>query len=114
VAGTAYASSDSIPDQVVTVNLKTGKTTPFIHGLQTAKGLVYLDASGNEPVLGTGPAATSTTGGDVSTPLHPTAATITKPGSDSDTLAIVLGAVAVVLAAGVGCVSLRRRRPGAG
>jgi amino acid transporter len=66
VAGTAYASSDSIPDQVVTVNLKTGKTTPFIHNLQTAKGLVYLDASGNEPVLGTGPAATSTTGGDAS------------------------------------------------
>jgi hypothetical protein len=113
VAGTAYASSDSIPDQVVTVNLKTGKTTPFIHNLQTAKGLVYLDGSGNEPVLSTGPAAASTTGADASATGRPAAAAITKPGSDSDTLALVLAIVALVLAAGAGAFGLMRRRPGA-
>ena len=57
VAGTALASSDSIPDQVDTVNLRNGKLTPFIRNLQTAKGLVYLDASGAEPSLAVGPQA---------------------------------------------------------
>lgn len=112
MAGTAYASSDSIPDQVVTVNLKTGKTTPFVHNVQTARGLVYLDPSGNEPVLATGQPAASTMAGLSATTSHPTAASISRPSSDRDTPAIVLAAVAIVLAAGAGTFSLMRRRPG--
>ena len=45
------ASNDSLSDQVVEVNLNTGALTPFIHGLNTTKGLVYLDPSGTSAAL---------------------------------------------------------------
>ncbi|MGI9184158.1 MAG: hypothetical protein ACR2GZ_04205, partial [Solirubrobacteraceae bacterium] len=54
VAGTALASNHSIPNQVVTINLANGKLKPFVQNLQTAKGLVYLDQAGAEPVLSLG------------------------------------------------------------
>ncbi len=103
VPGVAYASSDSLPDQVMTVNLTSGKLTPFIRHLQTAKGLVYLDASGSEPVLPLSQYASSS----------PTAATpaesVTSPSSDGDGLPIALAIVALVLAVGLGGFSLMRR-----
>jgi len=110
VAGTAYAANDSIPDQVVTVNLKTGKTTPFIRNLQTAKGLVYLDASGSEPVLSLGHASgTATAGGSSSAPAPPTPAASVTKSTDSDALPLVLAIVALVLTAGFAAYSLTRR-----
>lgn len=112
VAGTAFASNDSIPDEVVTINLANGKLTPFVRHLQTAKGLVYLDAAGSEPVLPLG------AGGAAATPASSSAATssaanpkgpvVTKAATDSDTLAIVLGIVALLLALGAGAFGLRR------
>ena len=106
VAGVAYASSDSIPDQVVTVNVTTGKTTPFIRNLQTAKGLVYLDASGSEPVL-----PLSQSSGTATAAGSSPAASVTKQSSDTDALPIVLAILALVLAAGFAAYSLMRRRP---
>lgn len=117
VAGTALASSDSIPDQVDTVNLRNGKLTPFIRNLQTAKGLVYLDASGAEPSLAVGPQAAAgasaapagaRSGGSQSTT---TAAVKTKAAADSDTLSTVLSIVAIVLALAGGAYAVSRRRP---
>jgi hypothetical protein len=98
VAGVAYASSDSIPDQLVTVNVTTGSTTPFVRHLQTAKGLVYLDTSGSEPVLSLG-------GAGAAAP----AASFAKASSDGDALPIVLAIVALVLAVSFGGWSLIRR-----
>jgi MFS family permease len=107
VAGVAYASSDSIPDQLVTVNVTTGGVTPFVRHLQTAKGLVYLDASGSEPVLSLGQSSggAAAAGGSAAIP----AASVTKQSSDGDALPIVLAIVALVLAAGFGAYSLTRR-----
>jgi hypothetical protein len=51
VAGTAYASNDSMSDQVDTVNLTNGKLTPFIRNLLTSKGLVFVNATGSVPAL---------------------------------------------------------------
>jgi hypothetical protein len=111
VAGTAYASNDSVPDQVVTVDLKTGKTTPLVRGLQTAKGLVYLDASGSEPVLSltqsSGGAAAA--GGSAGGPTSTQAASVTNKNSDSDALPLVLAIIALLLAAGFGGYTLTRR-----
>lgn len=110
VAGTLYAANDSIPDQVVTVNLTTGKTTPFIRNLQTAKGLVYLDASGSEPVLSLGHAsATATTGGSPPASAPPTPAASVSKSSDSDALPLVLAILALVLTAGFAAYSMTRR-----
>ena len=39
VKGAAYAANDGVSDQVVTVNLTTGKTTPIVKGLGASKGL---------------------------------------------------------------------------
>jgi hypothetical protein len=107
VAGVAYASSDSIPDQLVTVNVTTGGVTPFVRHLQTAKGLVYLDASGSEPVLSLGQSSGGAAGAGGSAAIP--AASVTKPSSDGDALPIVLAIVALVLAAGFGAYSLTRR-----
>jgi hypothetical protein len=101
VAGVAYASSDSIPDQLVTVNVTTGSTTPFVRHLQTAKGLVYLDASGSEPVL----SLAQSSGAGAAAP----AASVAQASSDGDALPIVLAIVALVLAVGFGGWSLMRR-----
>jgi hypothetical protein len=68
--------------------------TPFIHGLQTAKGLVYLSAAGSEPVLSLG----LPTGAATSASSSP-AASGTNKSSDSDALPIVLAIIALVLAA---------------
>lgn len=114
VAGTAFGSNDSIPAQVVTINLTTGKLTPFVQSLQTAKGLVYLDASGSEPVLAlggggasSGAAASARAGARASSD-----AAVTRSGGGSDALATVLAIVALVLALGFGAYSVvTRRRP---
>ena len=109
VAGAAYASNDSLGTEVDTVNLATGKTKPFIRNLLTAKGLVYLDASGAEPALPLGGATTAAS--TPSSPQTPTSvAAVTKSSTDSDALSIVLAIVALVLALGFGAFSLARRR----
>jgi hypothetical protein len=105
VAGTAYASSDSIPDQVVSVNLRNGKLTPFVRHLQTAKGLVYVDSTGSVPAL---PLAQSSPAGGANSNGTPAAA-VTNQSSDSDTLPIVLASVALALAVLFALYSLMRR-----
>jgi hypothetical protein len=107
VSGVAYASNDSLPDQVSTVNLANGKTTPFVRHLQTAKGLVYVDANGTVPALPL--AQVSSTGTAASPSASPTPVATTSPSSDSDTLAIVLAIAALVLAIGFGGYSLAKR-----
>jgi hypothetical protein len=111
VAGTAYASNDSIPDQVVMVDLANGKLTPFIHGLQTAKGLVYVDAGGGVPALPLGASSATGTGSSAPASAAASAASSTKEPSDGDTLPIVLAGVAIALAALFGIYVLTRRRP---
>ncbi len=48
---TVLASNDTIADQVVTVNLTTGKLTPFVRHLTLTTGLVYLDPTGTQTEL---------------------------------------------------------------
>ena len=120
VAGTAFASNDSIPNQVVTVDLRNGKLKPFVQNLQTAKGLVYLDASGAEPSLPVGPQPSASVAAP-STPVAasqtktaggaPKPATVVKASADSDALSTVLAVVAIVLALGLGGYSISRARP---
>lgn len=108
VPGVPYASNDSLGTEVDTVNLLTGKTTPFVRHLLTAKGLVYLDAAGSEPILTLGgPGATAT-----SSAPGPGSASAPVPASirsDSDGLPIVLAILALVAALGVGALGLIRR-----
>ncbi|HWF51292.1 MAG TPA: hypothetical protein VG294_11695 [Solirubrobacteraceae bacterium] len=111
VPGVAYASSDSIPDEVVTVNLASGKITPFIRHLQTAKGLVYLDASGSVPVLPLSSYGASATPVSNSSGGATPTASVTNQSTDGDGLPIALAIVAIVLAVGFGAYSLRRRSP---
>lgn len=87
VPGTALASNDGQGDQVATVNLTTGTLTPFVQGLNTTKGLVYLEPSGSEAKL----------------------ALASSSSGDSNTLTIVLIVVgALLLVGGVGFVLWRR------
>jgi hypothetical protein len=103
-AGVPYASNDSLGTEVDTVNLKTGKLTPFIRRLIIAKGLVYLDASGAEPALAlSGAHAATSVPAASSTPIVPSAK------SDSDALPVVLGIVAIALALGFGGLAMIRR-----
>lgn len=93
VPGAAYASNDTVGSEVDVVNLTTGKLTPFIKHPQTAKGLVYLDASGNAPLLSlSGASAAAATPGSTAP-----AAAVVNPKSDSDTASIVLSIIALVL-----------------
>lgn len=112
VAGAAFGANDSIPNQVVTINLANGKLTPFVQNLQTAKGLVYLDAAGAEPSLALGSSSTATpvaTAPGKSSVAAP-ATTKTSGGSDT-TLPTILAIVALVIALGAGALVLNRRRP---
>jgi hypothetical protein len=111
VAGTAYAASDSIPDQVVTVALANGKLTPFVRHLQTAKGLVYVDAGGGVSALPLAASSATGTGSSAPATAAALAAASTKEPSDGDTLPIVLAGVAIALAALFGIYALTRRRP---
>jgi hypothetical protein len=117
VAGTAFASSDSIPDQVDTVNVRNGKLTPFVRNLQTAKGLVYLDAAGSEPSLAVGPPATAAAATppagapSTSSTTATTGAIAAKATTDSDTLSTVLSIAAIVLVLAGGAYAVSRRRP---
>ena len=118
VAGTALACNDSIPNQVVTVNLTNGKLKPFVQNLQTAKGLVYLDASGAEPVLPLGSqgaaagganGASAAAGASASSASSATPVKAAKITGESDTLVLVLAIVAIALALGFGGFSLASR-----
>src|SRR6202043_4056200 len=40
------AANDGVGSQVVSVDLANAKLPPFVQGLQTSKGLVYVDPSG--------------------------------------------------------------------
>lgn len=123
VAGTAFGSNDSIPNQVVTINLASGKLTPFVQNLQTAKGLVYLDASGSEPSLPVGSASATTPGGSAAAPAGSSASgspagssasgtsvKAARVSGESDTLVTVLAVVAILLALGIGVSTLMTRR----
>lgn len=105
VPGVLYASNDSLGTEVDTVNLTTGKTTPFVRNLLTAKGLVYLDAAGSEPVLSLGGSGAAANSSGSSAPV---AASI-KRGGDGDGLPITLAVIALVAALGLGALGLTRR-----
>jgi hypothetical protein len=100
---TVLASNDGVPDEVVTVNLSNGKLTPFIRGLQTSKGLVYLDPSGTPTALALNGATTA-----------PTGATTTKKSSSGLStgwvIVIIVGGLALL--AGAGFLLTRRRAAG--
>jgi hypothetical protein len=102
IPGVAYASNDGLPNQVVTVNLTTGALTPFVTNLKLAKGLVYVDPTGLETPLATGPLASASATGTTAV------ASATK---DDDTLTTVLAIVALVLAMAAGGYALARRAP---
>ncbi len=111
MAGTAFGANDSIPNQVVTINLRNGKLTPFVQNLQTAKGLVYLDAAGSEPALALGSSSAATpVAAAQDKPSVAAPATKTSGGSDT-TLPTVLAIAALVIALGAGALVLNRRRP---
>lgn len=105
--GVPYGSNDSLGTEVDTASLTIGETTPFVKHLLTAKGLVYLDATGAEPVL---PLSSAAGAVKVANPVAATPiAAATKSASDSDALPVVLAIVALVLALGVGGLSLGPR-----
>jgi hypothetical protein len=114
VSGTAFGSNDSIPNQVVTINLADGKLTPFVQNLQTAKGLVYLDAAGAEPALTLGSSGAGVgAGGSARLAAGSTAAasSTVKASSDSgDTVTTVLAIVALIAALGLGVLMMARSR----
>lgn len=110
MAGTAFASHDSIPNQVVRVDLANGRLQPFVQNLQTAKGLLYLDAAGAEPAL---PLASAANGAanPSGAGASPAAVAPGHAGADGDAVPIVLAGLALVIALGGGAIALSRRRP---
>jgi hypothetical protein len=97
VKNTVLASNDGIGEQVVTVNLNNGNLTPFVQHLNTAKGLVYVDASGSPTQLTlNGESAAAVVG-----------KTSSSKGSSNTGLIV---AIVVVLAALGGIYWLTRRR----
>jgi hypothetical protein len=95
---TVLASNDGISDQVDTLNLTTGAETPFVRGLVTTKGLVYLNSAGTvDPITLNGS----------------TKATTAKKKSGSSNTGLIIGIVAavIVVLAAVGYVLMRRGRP---
>ncbi|MGI8904413.1 MAG: hypothetical protein ACR2IP_12340 [Solirubrobacteraceae bacterium] len=106
--GTVLASNDSVSSEIVKVNLTTGGLTPFVRGLTTTKGLVYVNASGSVTQL---PVA-----GSAAAPAAPASkpAAIHKPSSSaggSNTATIVIVIVVVLLLLGGGGYTMMRRRP---
>jgi hypothetical protein len=106
VKNTVLASNDGLGDQVVTVDLTTGKLTPFVQHLTTTKGLVYLDPSGTQTQL--------TLNGATAAPAAATTTTTTttKSKSSSDTAVIVIIIVAAIALLGGGVYWMRRSRAG--
>jgi hypothetical protein len=124
------AANDGVGSQVVTVNLSNGKLTPFIQGLQTSKGLVYVDPSGTVAPLtlngnpASTPATTTSTTPTATTPTTTAAATTATPTtttpttapkaqkkSTSHTLLIVLIIVGVALLVALAFVVNRFGKP---
>jgi hypothetical protein len=104
---TVLASNDGVGDEVVTVNLTNGKLTPFVRGLQTTKGLVYVDAAGTQTQL--------TLNGSTAAPAASTKTTSStssskaSSGSSNTALIIVIIVVVVLLAGGGGYWYMRSR-----
>jgi hypothetical protein len=99
---TVLASNDGISDQVDTLNLTTGAETPFVRGLTTTKGLVYLNPDGTHTAVtlngGATAASTKTTTGH-------------KKSSGSSNTGLIIGIIAaVIVIVGVGGYALMRRR----
>lgn len=102
---TVLASNDGLGEQVVTVDLNTGKLTPFVQHLNTSKGLVYVDASGSPTQLalnGGSEGSSSASSGGV-TPVA------TKSKSSSSTGLIVAIIVIALLALAGGGYAVSRR-----
>ena len=102
---TVLASNDGVGSEVVTVNLNNGKVTPFVQGLQTTKGLVYLNADKiptQLPLNGSGAAPTAA-------PFAPATTDVQSASSDSALLISSLIAAASAML-GVGWYA-RRSRP---
>jgi hypothetical protein len=98
VKGGVYAANDGVSDQVVKVDLSTGKLTPIVKGLGTSKGLVYVDPSGNVPPLSlavpiSGTASSSSTSGSKPAGTSTTA----KKSSRSSNTGLIIGIIVVVL-----------------
>jgi hypothetical protein len=106
VKNTVLASNDGVGDQVVTVNLSTGKLTPFVQHLNTTKGLLYLDPSGSQAPL----ALSGSSAVGVSTSAN----TPTKSGGGSNTALIIVIIIAALLLLGAGGYWLPRRGRTAG
>ncbi len=113
--GTPYAANDGQGDQVVSVNLTSGKLTPVVQGLGTSKGLVYVDPSGAvpslalaTPVSGT---ASATSSASSSAPTSSSAKSSTKSSSGSSNTGTIIVVIVVVLAllGGAGYAMSRRR-----
>ena len=100
------ASNDSIGDQVVTVNLANGALKPFVRGLNTTKGLVYLDPSGTEPALALNGAPTLVAAGAKVAGLSPVKAAASD-SSNPGLIAAIVAAVVVLL--GAAAFFMRRR-----
>jgi hypothetical protein len=95
------ATNDGVGDQVVNVNLNTGALTPFVKGLGTSKGLVYLNPDGTQtqlPLNGAG-----------ATPVSSTTTTAKKSSSDNTALIVII-IVAALLLLGSGGYAVSRRR----
>jgi hypothetical protein len=75
------ASNDGVGSQVVSVDLATAKLPPFIHGLQTSKGLVYVDPSGTVAPLNLNGNPASTAATTTSTTPTATTPTTTAPAT---------------------------------
>jgi len=107
--------ADPLNHRVIITLKLNGKTTSFVQHLQTSKGLVYLDASGSEPVppLAQASGASTAAAGGAGGASVPAAVVVTKPSSDSDTLPIVLAIIAVILAIAAGALAMTRRGPAA-
>jgi LPXTG-motif cell wall-anchored protein len=106
VKNTVLASNDGEGDQVVTVDLTTGKLTPFVQHLHTTKGLVYLDPSGTQAPL----TLNGSTAAPSSTPIKTASTATVKSGESSNTAVIVIIIVVAVLLLGGGGYWLSRRR----
>ncbi len=116
VKGDMYAANDGVSDQVVKVDLTTGKATPIVKGLGTSKGLVYVDPSGAVPplTLATPISATasSTSSGSSTTPAGSSTTTTAKKKSSSSSTGLIIGIIVVLLLlAGGGYAMSRRRTP---
>lgn len=112
--GTVYASDDGISDEVVTVNLTTGKETPFIRGLHVAKGLIYVPADGSKPSLPLNgasavPVSNTTTSSASSSSASPSSSSSSSSGGGSSNTALIVIIVVVVVVLAGGALYFARR-----